>query len=206
MEEELLKVFDENRKQLTVATRKEVHEKGLWHETFHCWIVSDEEQKPVIYLQIRSPFKKDYPNLFDITAAGHLLANEDVRDGVREMEEEIGINAGINDLTYLGILRYEMVNGDILDREFAHTYLYRKTIQKEEFILQQEEVVGVVTATIDDFYALWKGRKDSIEVSGFVVDINGATTEIHRDVTKVDFAPHPLSYYLELLELLNEHI
>lgn len=205
MEEELLKVFNEKREQIGVASRKEVHEKGMWHETFHCWIVS-ENVDPVIYLQIRSPLKKDYPNLFDITAAGHLLANEEVRDGVREMEEEIGICADINDLTYLGVLHYEMVNGSLLDREFAHTYLFRKTVKKEEFLLQLEEVTGIVTVPLEDFYALWQGQRKSIEVSGYETDAGGAFTDIQKVVTQASFAPHPVSYYLELIKLMKEHV
>lgn len=205
MEEEWLKVFDDTRRQIGVATRKEVHEKGLWHETFHCWIVSEEEV-PVIYLQIRSPRKKDYPNLLDITAAGHLLSTENVKDGVREMEEEIGINVTIEDLTYLGILHYEMINGTLLDKEFAHTYLYKKTINEEAFLLQEEEVAGIVSATIDDFYALWNGTKETIEVRGFELNDKGEREEIQRVVDKADFAPHPLSYYVILIELLQENI
>lgn len=90
MELELLKIFGDDRNQIGVASRKDVHRLGYWHEAFHCWFVSNEKGIDYIYLQLRSNSKKDYPNLLDITAAGHLLANETVRDGVREIKEEIG--------------------------------------------------------------------------------------------------------------------
>lgn len=95
---ERLKIFDEDRFQIGIATRDEVHRFGFWHETFHCWFVSEEAGTYYIYLQLRSATKKDYPNLLDITAAGHLLADETVQDGIREIKEEIGIDLTIEDL------------------------------------------------------------------------------------------------------------
>ncbi|CAM5275137.1 Isopentenyl-diphosphate Delta-isomerase OS=Lysinibacillus sphaericus OX=1421 GN=idi PE=4 SV=1 [Lysinibacillus sphaericus] len=41
MEQEIVKVFNEQHEQIGMATLAEVHEKGLWHETFHCWFVNE---------------------------------------------------------------------------------------------------------------------------------------------------------------------
>jgi isopentenyldiphosphate isomerase len=68
VENEKLKIFDEHRTQIGVATLEEVHRIGHWHEAFHCWLISKEGEIDYIYLQIRSDEKKDYPNLLDITA------------------------------------------------------------------------------------------------------------------------------------------
>ncbi|MBB6453277.1 isopentenyldiphosphate isomerase [Salirhabdus euzebyi] len=84
MDTERLKIFDDNRNELGVASREDVHKKGFWHETIQCWFISREQDADYIYFQIRSEKKKDYPGMYDITAAGHILANETVEDGVRE--------------------------------------------------------------------------------------------------------------------------
>ena len=206
MEEEQLKVFDEKRVQIGIATRSEVHEKGLWHETFHCWIVSEQDGQLYLYLQIRSPLKKDYPNLLDITAAGHLLAHEEIVDGIREMEEEIGIYAKMEELIYLGVLNYEMNNGNFLDKEFAHTFLYKRNIGFDEFQLQEEEVAGIVSTRLEDFYALWEGTEQLIEVVGYERNESGQREMIQRQVGRENFAPHPISYYNRLMQALKENL
>ncbi len=39
---EQLKVFDEKYTYLSNENRDKVHREGLWHETFHCWLVDDQ--------------------------------------------------------------------------------------------------------------------------------------------------------------------
>lgn len=70
MEDEFLRIFDEDRNEIGIASRGEVHRLGYWHETFHCWFVTKYDDTDYIYSQLRSAHKRDYPNLLDITAAG----------------------------------------------------------------------------------------------------------------------------------------
>lgn len=135
MESELLKVFDENRKEIGVAPRSEVHRKGLWHETFHFWLVRNDPAGVKIYFQLRSKDKKDWPNLLDITAAGHLLAKETVEDGIREVEEEIGIPVGFESLISLGVIQNQVRVEDFLDHEFCHVFMYEGNFQEGDFKL-----------------------------------------------------------------------
>src|SRR5690606_34920459 len=115
---EMLKIFDSDKNHIGIATREEVHRLGHWHEAFHCWFISKEEGgKYYIYLQLRSSKKKDYPNLLDITAAGHLLAHETILDGVREIKEEIGIEVLPNQLELLGSIDYCVEKENLIDRE-----------------------------------------------------------------------------------------
>ncbi|MGB6409093.1 MAG: NUDIX domain-containing protein, partial [Planococcus donghaensis] len=141
METESLRIFDEHRVAQGEASRKTVHEKGYWHETFHCWVVSREDEKDMIYLQLRSEDKKDFPGLFDITAAGHLLADETVKDGVREVREELGLKVSFNELISLGTIKDQLAIGGFLDNEHCHCFLYHKKNNHDKtFELQKEEV------------------------------------------------------------------
>ncbi|PJO45388.1 NUDIX hydrolase, partial [Lysinibacillus xylanilyticus] len=120
MEQEIVKVFNEQHEQIGTATRAEVHEKGLWHETFHCWLVNED----YIYFQIRSSQKKDYPGLLDITAAGHLLAVETVESGIREVKEELGLNIDVHEVVKMGMTSCSIVSENMIDNEFCHVYIY----------------------------------------------------------------------------------
>lgn len=61
MNEELLATFDEQGNRTGAAPRDEVHRRGLWHETFHCWFVRMDVSGLMIYLQLRSLQKETTP-------------------------------------------------------------------------------------------------------------------------------------------------
>ncbi|WP_134682685.1 NUDIX hydrolase [Brevibacillus migulae] len=206
MEAELLNIFDENKKQVGVATREEVHRIGHWHEVFHCWFVSREEGRDFIYLQLRSERKKDYPNLLDITAAGHLLADETVQDGVREIQEEVGIEVAFEEVVPLGILDYCIVNEKMIDKEFAHIFLYEYDGTFNDFRLQKEEVAGMMRATFDDFCELWLGTKEEIRVTGFTINAYEEKTWVDTYVGKNSFVTHDGSYYQHVIRLIGEQL
>lgn len=125
MEQEYLKIFDEKYQEIGIATRDEANSKGYWHEVFHCWLLSQEENMNYLVLQIRSAHKKDYPSLLDITAAGHILVNETIEDGVREVEEGLGITVSIEQLHAVGMLHYKIDTEKIKDKEHAHVFYIR---------------------------------------------------------------------------------
>ncbi|MFS0765523.1 NUDIX hydrolase [Peribacillus phoenicis] len=93
-----------------------------------------------LYLQHRCAIKKDYPNLLDITAAGHLLAYETVYDGVREIKEEIDIDAAFDELVPLVIIQYYQTKEDFIDKELPNVFLYETAHSFDDFTLQPEEV------------------------------------------------------------------
>jgi isopentenyldiphosphate isomerase len=205
METELLNIFDENRNRMGTATRAEVHRLGHWHEAFHCWFVSRDGGRAYIYVQLRSEGKKDYPNLLDISAAGHLLADETVLDGVREIEEELGILVSFDELIPLGVVDYHLVVGDMIDKEFAHVYLYEGRSILEEARLQVEEVSGLFRMDFGDFRELWLGSREQVRIEGFEM-MDGKKVGIERFVGKEMFVPHQLSYYERVVRAIGERM
>ncbi|WLR42120.1 NUDIX domain-containing protein [Bacillus carboniphilus] len=206
MNNETLKIFDDNKKTLGVATREEVHTKGLWHETFQCWIISHEENKTYIHLQVRSPFKKDWPNLLDITAAGHLLEHESIKDGVRELKEEIGLDVPFESLIPLEVVRYCVKKGSFIDNEFAHVFLLENNQPFDDYHLQHEEVSGMVKVKFEDFKELFLGNKTKIEIQGFTYNEESLKEKIHHFVSKDQFVPHSFNYYEKIIQLIDNKI
>lgn len=188
---EFITVVDHRRKKIGLKSRADVHRDGDWHETFHCWMMDRER----ILLQLRSAIKSDFPDLFDITAAGHLAAGETIRDGVREIQEELGLELTLDQLTPLGVFEDVIETRTFLDREFAHTYVY--AYAGETFTLDEMEVADVVTVDFATFRSLLAGTHSELESTSI---ISGET----RIMTKQDLVPHPASYWEQVLTGLEE--
>jgi isopentenyldiphosphate isomerase len=208
VEDEQLAVFDEYGNRLGVASRSEVHIKGYWHETFHCWLAHYDESsdETYIYFQMRSDKKKDFPGLLDITAAGHILSHEKIEDGVREVHEELGLLITIDELQSLGIVKGELIQQDMNDRELTHVFLYSKPVAYDEFQLQSEEVSGIFRSTLQDFKALVQQTKAEIEVVGFLDNETGKKDFFKQRVRYQHFVPHERSYLLEIIERISAHL
>ncbi|PLS16104.1 NUDIX hydrolase [Bacillus sp. M6-12] len=198
MNDEMLKIFDENHIQAGTASRKEVHNLGYWHETFHCWFISREENKDYVYFQLRSKEKKDFPGLFDITAAGHILSHESVADGIREVHEELGIDVSMDELEYLGVIKDANTTEHFIDNELAHVFLYRTEGLNSQFSFQKEEVSGIARAELNSFFALCKGKADEIRMDGFEIDQNSNKIPFSKMVSKSGIVPHEESYLLKV--------
>ncbi len=206
MEHEMLKVFDGQRQHIGEAARVEVHNKGLWHETFHCWVISTSTSNPRIYLQLRSDRKKDFPNLFDITAAGHILMNETMEDGVREIKEEIGLSLDYKDLQFLGVVKNCIVTEGFIDKEHSYIFSYEFDGAVEDFKLQPEEVSGIVEADLDEFINMLLGNHDTLKVEGYSINSLGKKSALKKEIGLKDFVPHEKQYFIEVAHLISQTI
>lgn len=183
---------------LGVASREDIHRRGLWHETFHCWVVTRELGRNMIHLQLRSAEKADFPKLFDITAAGHIAANESVADGVREIEEELGLSVALERLMPLGVVHDEISLPGFTDRERAYVYLYKEApITLADYRLQQAEVAGVALADFRSFFELCTQQVEQIDVRGFRETAAGRE-EIRQTIGLSDMVPHEARYWREV--------
>ncbi|KMM37931.1 NUDIX hydrolase [Guptibacillus hwajinpoensis] len=206
MEDEQIRIYDHNRKSIGVTTRKEVHSVGYWHEVFQCWFVRRENGIDYLYFQLRSDVKKDYPGLLDITAAGHLSADESVEDGVREIEEELGIKIEYKELIPLSIIQASIKRESMIDNEIANVFLYKNDKPFDAFNLQKEEVAGLVRADLNDVYDLWIGKREAVNVQGFKITNNGEKVEMNETVHKNHFVPHEDSYFRTVFKEIKQQL
>ncbi|AQY49644.1 Nudix hydrolase [Listeria weihenstephanensis FSL R9-0317] len=197
---EKLKIFNLEHQQIGTASRDDVHHKGLWHETFHCWFVSADLTR--IFIQYRSERKKDFAGLYDITAAGHLTVDETVQDGIREVKEELGVDVAFDELISLGVIDTSYVSPGFVDREFCHVFLYKFGGPLADFRLQKEEVGGMVTADLKEFRAFFTGESDGLRVEGFKLGDTGI--EIVNEILGMrQFTLEENDYYGKLVKAME---
>lgn len=208
MAEELFDIFDEQLRPLGTATRAEAHAKGYWHRTFHCWLTRREENRRFVRFQLRQSGKDTYPDYYDITAAGHLSAGETVREAVRELEEELGVQAEFEQLIPLGQIREDcsgVVKGiPFIDREVSDVFGLVCTIPLTELILQPEEVAGVYEADLDELILMFEGSITELQVEGVeLVEGVGRLKPSQRVVQASQFVPREPAYYVSVLQALH---
>lgn len=203
MESEMLRIFDQHGTCLGKAPRSDVHKAGHWHETFHCWFTERINGEDFLYFQVRSSAKKDYSGLLDITAAGHILANESPLDGLREVKEELGIDVTVEDLHSLGAIKDSLISPEFIDREFCHVFLYKKHQPLETFQLQKDEVSGIMVASMTDFENLWFAKSSEIRLKGFMVSEEGEMKPKEMLASKKDFVPHEDEYINRIIQSIR---
>ena len=102
--------------------RADVHRDGDWHLAFHLWVVAPAG----VLLQRRARDKASWPGFLDASAAGHLLAGESIRDGLREADEELGVAYVFDDLAHLGVHRVaDTERSGTVNRELQHVFAVR---------------------------------------------------------------------------------
>jgi isopentenyldiphosphate isomerase len=155
--DELIDILDEaGRPTGEVVLKSEAHRLGLWHRCFHCWICGSDAEGSYLLLQRRAATKDTWPGYLDITAAGHLSAGEETLDGLREVEEELGLQVGPDRLVPLGTRKIEQQIPQGWDREFHEVFLIADNTPPDSLRLQKEEVEAVYRLGLDDVEALYK--------------------------------------------------
>jgi 8-oxo-dGTP pyrophosphatase MutT (NUDIX family) len=211
---EIFDVYDERGNWTGTAERGEVHARGLWHHTVHCWLVRHEEgdagdnsRTAKVLFQQRSLGKDTNPGCFDITAAGHLSAGETPRDVVRELEEELGVQVSFEQLTEFGIIR-EQVSGIVggvpyIDAEVSHVYGLVTSRPLLDFRLQEAEVSGLFEADADDLIALMEGNIKQLVAVGVELK-EGALLPAEATVTCSSFVSRDYGYYIAVFRFLQD--
>ena len=159
--DEKIDVLDERGERTgRVAWKSEAHRTGLWHRCFHLWIVDpgDGPDGPFLLVQRRASGKETWPDRLDVTAAGHLTAGEGGLDGLREVEEELGLSVRGSDVVALGTRKNELEIPAGMDREFQDVFLLVRGLAPSDLRLQREEVASVARLRLDSVEGLCEGE------------------------------------------------
>ena len=178
-----------------VVWKSEAHRTGLWHRCFHLWIVNPGHgpDSPSLLVQRRALGKETWPDKLDVTAAGHLMAGEIGLDGLREVEEELGLIVGGDDVVALGTRRNELEIPAGADREFQDVFLLVRRITPSDLRLQREEVASVARLRLEDVEALCGG--ESVPMEEWV---DGEVREGRARLS--DFVPGENGYLLAVVQ------
>ena len=198
MADELVDIYNENYELIGKKMKSEAQKAGDWVTSIHCWIVRSCDKGYVLF-QKRGANKKIFPNILDISAAGHYKSGEKISDGVRELSEELGISVNFESLIPLGI-KFDIAKvKENIVREFCHTYLLLNNKKPNEYILGIDEVEGLVEISIEDGLALFADEVISVNAHGIEYDeTKKSWKEIEIKVEKTSFIPRIDKYYYKI--------
>lgn len=202
---EYIDIYDEKERYLGYSEKKRAHELGLFHKVIGCLILSQDR----IYFQLKNPkhngvHEKEY---LEITAGGHLMSGETLKGGVREIEEETGLNVLFEDLTFLEKrICDKRIKEDYIIREFQ--YFYYLDIHHFSLLnfknYDKEEIVSFVELKINDVIHLLNGKKKRIKGKKLEEE-----KEVEIIITLDDFDPDFLEeglYHTLLFKIKNKRI
>ena len=175
MKEEFLEVYSpEGTKTGQKKSKSEIHRKGLFHSTVHVWIFTDEGN---ILIQKRSKKKELNPGVWDVSVAGHIKFNENIKKAAkRETLEETGININTKDLLKIGVYRSINIHPTAIDKEFFHTYILKIDKNSIDLDYKNNEVDDLKFISIEEMESLIKKENNKIFI--------GKNRKYYSDVLK----------------------
>lgn len=141
-----------------IVDRETAHAKGVLHRTSHVWLARKKNGKIQILLQKRAKHKSSFPGCYDISSAGHIPAGDRYEiSALRELKEELGVQAEEKDLIYCGDRK--VIWDDVFfgkpfhDRQISRVFLLWLDKEESEFTIQEEEVDSVLWMDFEQCYA-----------------------------------------------------
>jgi len=182
MSDEVIDLLNENGSFTGKTVLKSfAHKNNLWHKSIHVWIFNKDKG---ILLQKRAKTKKLFPNLWDVSVAGHVQSGEDVNSvALREAKEELGIN--LNKKILKKIFQQKQSSncgGGVFENIFCDVFTYQLS-HVPLFVLQKEEV-------------------DSVKF----VPINILEKDLFDEKKRVEFIPGVEEYWLKVIDEIKKEI
>lgn len=191
---ELIDVVDPaTGERIETRSRAEVHAEGLWHQVFHCMVIRPSARS--IVLQQRSQAKAAFPGKLDLSVTGHLEAGESPEDGIREAEEELGVDFDPAAFVPVGTRLLADNNGEGRNRERVHLFFLADDRPIEAYNPPADEVAGLIEIGISGFVSALADPGLAIEVVAVAAGTDESTTQTF---TRDDLVEGPSGYWAVL--------
>ena len=148
MADERIDILNDNLTVIKTCLKSEAHKNGWLHPTVHIWFYTDEGE---ILIQKRAKDKSSFPDLWDVSVAGHIGAGEEVINAaIRQVEEEIALSVDANDLNKIGVFKENFEHGtEYKDNEIHHIYLCKLVEGISSLKIQKEELSEIRLISLD---------------------------------------------------------
>jgi isopentenyldiphosphate isomerase len=148
---------------IKTCLKSEAHKNGWLHPTVHIWFYTDSGE---ILIQKRAEDKKSFPDLWDVSVAGHIETGEEaIISAIREIKEEIGLSVTPDQLLKIGIFKEKFEHSEkFKDNEIHHIYLCRLITDIRSLKIQKEELSEIRLISIDSFERATVKLNDSIRL------------------------------------------
>lgn len=137
---ELVDVYNKRHENLNYTKGRKELKTGEYRISCFAWIINEKNE---ILIQQRLATAKNAPNMWE-TVSGGAIADDDSLSGImRELDEELGIKANVDDLTFIGsYIRYN---------DFVEVWVLKSNILVTDLSLQVEEVQAAKWVTISQY-------------------------------------------------------
>ncbi|WJX32023.1 Nudix hydrolase 3, variant 2 [Trifolium repens] len=183
--------------------RGQVHRDGDYHRAVHVWIFAESTQQ--LLLQRRASCKDSWPNLWDISSAGHISAGDSsLFTARRELEEELGVNLPKDAFELIFVFLQECVTNDgkFINNEYNDVFLVTTIdpIPPEAFKLQESEVSAIKYIAYDEYKRLL-AKEDSDYVP---YDVHGQYGQLF-DIIEKRYKENTVARSLTLQKQLSRY-
>ncbi len=134
-----------------------------WLGTFNIWLYTKNPEPSIIY-QMRSPNALWAPSKLDVAAGGHYEAGEQGLDGMREMNEELGVDIPKERVHFFGRKMNSSVDVKGRARKWVIS-IYDAEYMGElsDMKLQKEEVAAIVRVPLETLVGIFSAELSNYE-------------------------------------------
>ena len=170
MTEEMLEVVDENDNVIGIASRKEIHARGLLHREIHVLFVTPAGD---IIFQKRSMSKDTNPGCLTVTVGGHVSIGDSYElTALREAAEETGLKLDKTSLIPIEKTFVRTFNRDTNIKHLSYRMVYGHIFEgsMDELRVEKGESDGYVSIPIQKMLSLNEDEK--LQFTPSLTDLN----------------------------------